>query len=267
MRLGTSTCWACVMATFGPVAAHAGAWNQAAGEGQAIVTTGWFHASDIFQDDIVEVDFLGYTKVETRLWLESGLTSDLTLVVNGALQTIDYRDSLNDITFQGFDDIEIGVQWELKRSENLVASLRASYVIDSQIDNRFPDIQSNGDTVELRALLGQSRETIIGDVFHDTQLAVRVDGDGVFDSVHGTFTLGYKPTNRLMFMLQGFADHTENISSFGDRPLIRSQTSGQFSVVRQFRPGRYIQIGGRMAVDGRSAVKDRALIIGAWTEY
>lgn len=267
MRLSFSVFCGCALALLGSAEASAGAWNQNPGEGQAIVTTGWFHASDIFQDDIVQVDFLGYTKIETRLWLEAGLTSDITLVLNGALQSLDFRDSLNDITFQGLDDIEVGLQWQLKRSENLAASIRASYVIDSEIDDRFPDIQSNGDTVELRALLGQSQETLIGDVFHDTQLAVRVNGDGVFDSVHGTFTLGYKPTDRTIIMLQGFADHTENNSSFGDRTQIRSQTSGQLSIVRQFQPGRYIQIGGKYAIDGRNAVRERALIIGVWTEY
>lgn len=267
MRLSFSIILAILCVALSFQTAEAGAWNQRAGEGQVIVTTGWFHAADLFQDDIVQTDFLGYTKTETRVWVESGLTKDFTLVANGAYQILDYRDGLNNISYQGLDDIEMGVQWELKRKEGLAASVRASYVLDSGLDNRFADIQSNGDTVELRALLGQSQETFLGDFFHDTQLAVRFDGAGMFDSVHGTFTLGYKPTDRLMFMAQGFADHTENVSDEGDRTQIRSQISGQLSVVHQFKPGKHMQIGGKLALDGRSAVKDRALLIGVWTEY
>lgn len=247
--------------------AQAGAWNQQAGEGLVITTSGWFHASDLFQDDDVRVDFLGYTKTELRLWLEAGLTKDFTLVVNGAYQDLDYRDNLNAITHEGFDDVEIGLQWQLARKEGLVAAIRASYVIDSRIDDRFPDIQSNGDTVELRALFGQSRETSIGDFFHDTQVAARVDYLGQLDGVFGTFTLGYKPTDRYTVMAQGFADYTENLADDGSRDQIRSQISGQLSLVHQFKPGRYAQIGGKLTFDGRNAVKERALLFSVWTEY
>lgn len=247
--------------------AEAGAWNQKPGEGLIITTSGWYHADDLFQDDTVRVDFLGYTKTETRIWIESGLTKKLTFVGNTAYQDLDYRDDVSRITYQGLGDIELGVQWQVKRKEGLAASLRMSYIIDSGLDNRFPDVQSNGDTVEFRALLGQSRETLIGDFFHDTQVAIRVDTLGIFDSVHGTATLGYKPTDKWSVMAQGFADYTENLATDGSRDQIRSQISGQLSLVHQFKPGRYAQLGGKLALDGRNAVKERALIIGVWTEY
>jgi len=255
MRIGQS-----ILVGFGVLCgftqtAWAGAWNQQAGEGLVITTSGWFHASDLFQDDEVRVDFLGYTKTELRV------------VVNGAYQDLDYRDNLNAITHEGFDDVEVGVQWQLARKEGLAAAIRASYVIDSRIDDRFPDIQSNGDTVELRALFGQSRETNIGDFFHDTQLAARVDYTGQLDGVFGTFTLGYKPTDRYNIMLQGFADYTQNLADDGSRDQIRSQISGQLSLVHQFKPGRFAQIGGKVTVDGRNAVKERALLFSVWTEY
>jgi len=247
--------------------AQAGAWNQNAGEGLVITTSGWFHASDLFQGDDVRVDFNGFTKTEMRLWLESGLTQNLTLVVNGAYQDLDYRDNLNVIKYEGFDDVDIGVQWQVVRKEGLAAAIRASYVIDSRIDNRFLDVQSNGDTLEFRALLGQSRETLIGDFFHDTQLAARMGYQGQFDSVHGTFTLGYKPTERYSLMAQGFADYTQSLADDGDRNQDRSQISGQLSLVHQFKPGRYAQIGGKMTFDGKNAVKERALLFSVWTEY
>jgi len=92
--------------------AHAGAWNQRAGEGQIITTTHWARADGgNFDDDLAVIS--NFTKLETRLWLEHGLTDNLTLVLNGALQQISYSDISEKVEFEGFDDTEFGLQFEI----------------------------------------------------------------------------------------------------------------------------------------------------------
>jgi len=140
--------------------AFAGAWNQRAGEGQVITTTAWAHAGEIFNDDFDAVPLRGFTKVESRIYIEHGATDWLTLVGNTGLQSLNFRDGDSRFDFDGFDDIELGAQVRIHAREGLAASVRLSYVIDSALDNQAIDVLRGGDQLELRALIGQSSETL-----------------------------------------------------------------------------------------------------------
>jgi len=98
------------MAVYQP--AGAGAWNQRAGEGQVISTSSWSHAGQIFDDDYNAVPLRGFTKTETRLYIEQGITDWLTVVGNGGLQSLNFRDDASRFDFEGLDDIEIGMQFK-----------------------------------------------------------------------------------------------------------------------------------------------------------
>ena len=247
--------------------AFAGAWNQRAGEGQVISTSYWSNAGQIFNDDFEAVPLRGFTKTETRLYIEQGVTEWLTLVGNGGFQTLNFRDGDSRFDFDGLDDIELGLQFKVHAQEGLAAALRASYIIDSQLDNQAVDVLRGGDQYELRGLIGQSRETLLGDFFYDAQLAVRSENFESLDGAQGALTLGYKPTDRWLVLSQSFINYSDGDEVDGFVVSEQTQLSSQISIARQYKPGRYIQLGAGQTFFGQNIVKERSLFIGVWTEY
>ena len=251
--------------------AFAGAWNQRAGEGQVISTSAWAHAGEIFDDNFNAVPLRGFTKTETRLYIEQGVTDWLTLVGNTGFQTLNFRDGDSRFDFDGLDDIEIGAQFKVHSKKDLATSLRVSYVIDSRLDNQAIDILRGGDQIELRALIGQSRETLIGDFFYDAQFALRSEALSDVDGIQGALTLGYKPTPRWLFTIQSFANFSDSESVNLDLDVLdipaQFQINTQISAARQYSPGRYIQLGVGKTLFGQNIVKERSVFIGLWTEY
>lgn len=247
--------------------AYAGAWNQRAGEGQVISTSSWSHAGQIFDDDYNAIPLRGFTKTETRLYIEQGVTDWLTLVGNTGFQTLNFRDGDSRFDFDGLDDIEIGAQIDTYSRPDLATSIRLSYVVDSQLDNRAIDILSGGNQFEARGLIGQSRETLLGDFFYDAQFALRTKTFDKVDETQAALTLGYKPTHRWLFMTQSYARVSASETVDGFRVPEQLQVSSHVSAAHQFRPGRYIQLGVGQTVFGRNIVKERSVFMGLWTEY
>lgn len=247
--------------------AFAGAWNQRAGEGQIISTSSWSHAGQIFDDDYEAVPLRGFTKTETRLYIEQGVTDWLTLVGNGGLQTLNFRDGDSRFDFDGLDDLELGVQFKTYAREGLASSIRVSYILDSQLDNQAIDILRGGDQYELRALIGQSRETLIGDFFYDAQAAVRTENFDKMNAAQASITLGYKPTSRWLLMSQSYLNFSESDRVDGFDVPEQTQLTSQVSIARQYKPGRYVQFGLGQTMFGQNIVKERSLFIGVWTEY
>lgn len=247
--------------------AHAGAWNQRAGEGQVISTSSWSHAGEIFNDNYEAEPLRGFTKTETRLYIEHGVTDWLTLVGNGGFQTLNFRDGESRFDYDGLDDIELGLQFKVYAKEGFAAAIRASYIIDSRLDNQAVDVLRGGDQYELRGLIGQSRETIMGDVFYDAQLAARTEKFAQLDGVQAALTLGYKPTERWLVLSQSYFNFSNNDEVAGFDVPEQAQLTSQISIAKQYKPGRYIQLGAGRTFFGQNIVKERSVFIGTWTEY
>jgi len=231
------------------------------------MTAGLSGGSAIYDDDFEPVALQDYTKQETRLYLEHGITDWLTFVGNTGLQEIRFRSDESAFDYSGFDRTELGLQGRVLSKEGLALSLRASYVIDGGPDTRLVDVLPGGDAYELRALLGLSRETLIGDVFQDLQIAARTGDGSRIDNVRAEWTLGIKPTHRTLIMAQAFASHAPDDRIEGFRVPSQLQVTGQVSVARQIKPGRYLQLGVGHTLVGRNIVRETSLNIGLWTEY
>jgi len=80
-------------------------------------------------------------------------------------------------------------------------------------------------------------------------------------------TLGYKPTQRWLLMVQSYAivSAEETVDDF--RVPEQMELSSHISIARQFRPGRYVQLGVGQTFLGRNIVKERHVFMGLWTEY
>lgn len=247
--------------------AFAGAWNQRAGEGQVISTSSWSQADRIYNDNFDTVPLQGFSKTESRLYIEQGVTDWLTVVGNGGFQSLDFRDSDSRFQFEGLDDLELGVQVKTYAREGLATSVRLSYIFDNDIDNRAVDVIGGGDQFELRALVGQSRETLLGDFFYDAQFALRSESLDRLDGVQTALTMGFKPTQRWLAMFQSYANYASDQEVDGFTAPEQIQLSLNLSLARQYKPGRYIQIGTGRTVLGRNIVQEKSLFIGIWTDY
>ena len=247
--------------------AHAGAWNQQAGQGQIISTSSWSHAGQIFDDNFDAVPLRGFTKSETRLYLEQGVTDWLTLTGNGAFQSLNFRDEDSRFDFDGLDDTELGIQLKVHAKGGFSSAIKASYIIDSQLDNQAVDVLRGGDQYELRGLVGLSHDTSIGNMFYDAQFALRTEAFSKLDGIQGALTLGVKPTERWLIMSQYFLNFSNDDIQDGFERAQQLQLNSQFSIARQYKPSRYIQLGVGQTFFGRNIVKERSLFLGLWTEY
>jgi len=247
--------------------AYGGAWNQKAGEGQVISTSVWGHANRIFDDDFEAIPLTGFTKVETRFYVEQGITDWLTFVGNSAIQTLNFRDDESQFDFEGLDDVELGMQFRMFAKEGFSSSMRLSYIFDSQLDGQVADILGGGDQFELRGLIGQSRETVLGDFFYDAQIALRTED---FERLNGgeiTLTGGFKPTHLWLTMVQLYANLSEIGEVDGFDVPKQLQINTQISLARKYKPGRYVQFGFGKTIFGQNIVKERSVFMGLWVEY
>ena len=256
-----------MLTVLGAVQAQAGAWNQDKNHGQIIITGVWSDGSVKYDDDFDTVNIRDFSKTETRIYVEHGLTDRLTFVGNAAYQNINFTDVDSSFSYDGLDRTELGVQWQLARKQDLAVAVKASYIIDSNLPNSAVDVFSVGDMVELRGLIGQSRETSKGDFFYNAEFALRTADFDRIDSFHGEIALGWKPDDRHMILLQNYANMSPEVFFIEDRNPEQIQFQSQLSIMRRDKKGRGMQIGVQQTWAGRNIVKETALTVGSWLPY
>lgn len=248
--------------------AHAGAWNLPKNEGQIIVTGAFTRGNSIFDDDGNRQD-ANFSKTETRIFFEHGLTERWTLTVNSALQMSQFESDQSAFNFDDFDDTELGLRYQLKRKQGLALSLQASYIIDGGPADNILDIGGSRDIIELRALWGRSYETKRwGDVFFDAQIAGRLRiNDGQYDSTRADLTLGYKPSPKWFIIMQNFSTLREAETDLDLTVPEQFQFKSNISLGYEYKPKRAVQIGYSETLFGRNIVKERGFFISTWLKY
>lgn len=259
--------------------AYAGAWNLAPGDGQIISTFDYSEASSTFSDIDAQEDMLSFTKNEGRVFFEHGLTQDWTFVANGAHQTLQLSGSQSDINFSDFDDIELGLRYQIARKEGLAVGVQGSYIIGGGPPSSILDVNGPDDSVELRGLVGQSKAFEKFVLFYDAQFAVRTDNFDNIDEWHSDLTLGFKksrtikkkeePTKTIEYMFLGQVFHASRDSFGRDGFIVPTQrrTKLKASFVYEYKPNRLVQIGVQETIAGRNIVRERGISLGTWIRY
>ena len=247
--------------------AHAGAWNLPKGEGQIITTYSYSQADKAYSDTDPDIEFI---KDELRIFYEHGLTDDLTLVANGAHQTVGFISSESFINFNDFDKTELGLRYQLLRREGLAVSVQGSYIIGGGPPESILDIGNREDSFELRGLWGQSREFENFVIFFDAQAAIRARNTERIEDWRTDLTVGWKDKGRWMALLQGY--HTER-PSFGRDAFVgfmvpkQTRTKLQASVVYELRKNVLVQVGATHTLAGQNIVKEQGVSLGFWLRY
>ena len=68
-------------------------------------------------------------------------------------------------------------------------------------------------------------------------------------------------------MAQNFLNFSNDDVVDGFEVPSQTQMVSQLSIARQYKPGRYIQLGVGRSLFGQNIVKERSIFIGLWTEY
>ena len=257
-RLGSAV-GLCVL-TSAPAAA--GAWTRPAGSGLTI-TTASHHAFTLSNPDA------GFSKIETAIYAEYGLTDRLTLVGRVARETR-FRRSVRRISKAGatyslsFNTVSQG--WgELEAGMRLNALEHGDWVLSSQISAvRFPDEPDdalNASSVwgaDARLLLGRS---LGARMFAEAQLAHRsrfhdADGEHRMD-----LTLGLRPAERWLVMAQTY-------SAWGERYAQPYESHRlHISVTAPVADRLSLQLGATNSFYNDGLSPERAYVVALWREF
>jgi len=249
------------------MAANAGAWNLAPGEGQIITTYNYSQANEAYTD----IEFLDpaveFAKSEVRVFYEHGLTKNVTVIVNAAHQMIDFNGLQSSINFSDFDKTELGLRYEIKRREGLALSVQGSYILGGGPPESILDIGSRKDSFELRGLWGQSKEFENYMIFFDAQTAIRARNTDRIEDWRADLTLGWKDKKRWLALLQGY--YTERGSFGRDGFVVPTQKRAklQASLVYEYKKNRLVQLGYLQTIGGRNIVKEQTVSLGTWIRY
>lgn len=242
--------------------ASAGAWTRPAGSGLTI-TTASHHTFALSNPDA------GFSKIETAIYAEYGLTDRLTMVGRVARETrfrrfvrqiskagATYSLSLNTVS-QGWGELEAGLR--------LNAFEHGDWVLSSQINAvRFASEPDSGlDALpvwgaDARLMLGRS---LGARMFAEAQLAHRSRFNAAGGEHRMDLTFGVRPADRWLVMAQTY-------SAWGERDAQPYESHRlHISVTAPVADRLSLQLGAINSFYNDGLSPERAYVIALWREF
>jgi len=246
--------------------AWAGAWTQQAGKG-LLISSASHH-----RFDLPDAGY-GYSKFETALYLEYGLTERMTLLGRLARETRFHqapsstgksgsRAVLSVQTVSAaLGDSEIGLRRRLASGANLTVSAQTALVRFSAEPNPLLNAEARwGADMRLQAgrSLGQA-------VFIDAQLGRRSDWRGDRHETRLDLTLGLRPRGRWLIMAQTYSAWGEAGWSAYRRPYESHRL--HLSVTAPVSERLSLQIGATNSAYSDSLAPESAYMVSVWREF
>ncbi|MDB5600163.1 MAG: hypothetical protein JWN71_2207 [Xanthobacteraceae bacterium] len=248
-----------------PAAAHAGAWTLDAGQGIAVVTGSTASADKVFDGSGNTQSIPRYRKSELQALLEYGATGWLTLMLAPSLQHVGIDPPFGGQR-SGLGYTDLGARARLGGGDSWVLSAQTMFRIPGTFDKSNPAAIGYTDPeLEFRGLFGYSFKAGATPAFLDVQLAQRFRFDGPPNEFRADVTLGVRPEERWLFMMQSFNVVSEGA---GDWNLPSySYSKLQLSAVYELTPKVALQLGGYTTYWGRNALQENGLVAGAWYRF
>lgn len=246
--------------------ALAGAWTLEPKTRQVISTFIIDRADSVFGPDIETDQNPNFSKFESGLFIEQGLTPRVTLVGQSAFQTVSFNNGVEQVNFNGFSNSSLGLRYNLYRSDKEAVSVEAHGIINGGgEDVPDGDLGRGGTSVELRGLYGRNLKLFEKTGFAEIQLAGRSRlNDDPFE-LRADGTVGLHLTDKTLILAQGFYMRNDGtLSDPLDPVFATSSFKAQLSLVYWIKPKRGIQIGGFKSLQGRNVVDEEGLIFGIW---
>jgi hypothetical protein len=268
-------------------AAQAGAFLQPPGEGVAILSTSFAEAHKAYDSLGRIVSAPSYHKLEAQLYVEYGLTEELTLVAessymrfrgSGALAPLEQLAILTEqarsgaalylppgvgagARYAGLGAGWLGGRMKLLGIGSVILSAQGSLRAATDPGRRFLDMRDHvqGDG---RLQLGWPVELLGFAGFGEAQLGFRSSGQNG-DEIRGEITTGLRPIGDVLLLAQGFFTFTPWASGGAFTASHRLQLSAVYDLAREVA----VQIGARAAIRGVNDSAERGLVGALWYRF
>jgi protein XagA len=264
-------------ATVFPIALHAGAWTQDARHGQLITTFSFFQTSRAY-DDSGSVKRFGddgsFRQFTINPYLEYGLSSRYTLILNAQVPFLRYSNSYGAQSSAGFGDFEFAVRRRLNAPESpWTISSQLTVMFPAYSATRNPAPGNHQEDIEARFMIGHGSTLFQRHVFWDAQAAYRGRFGAPADQFRTDLTVGIDITPHLMAMGQFLNSQSlrngqsietiTNPNAQSDYDLHKCQLSLVIALPHKTR----IQAGWNSTLSGRNTGRGQTAIIALWKSF
>jgi protein XagA len=253
-------------------AARAGAWTYPQGHGQAILSTEFAQAHNIYDASGGLVPSRPYRKLETRLYAEHGVTDWLTVVAQMSGMAFTGGDDPMDFfasfpfppqrpQYRGLGLGAVGARLHLLSAGDQEFSVETSLRSASAEARRYLDLRQSPQ-LDARLLMGQVFDLFGFDGFLDTQVGFRTQGQ-IGNEFRIDVTAGLRPFEPLTVMAQSF---TALAAWSGPQGRVTQQKVA-LSAVYDVSDAASVQIGWERGIGGIDAPAERGLFAALWWRY
>lgn len=249
--------------------AYAGAWTQAQGQTQVIITASTYSARQLYTNKGRKRQQARYHKYELNPYLEYGYRDDLTLGSNLSLQRASQSASSN----LGLGDSEFFLRqrlWEengwVVSAEPLIKlpSLRSSRDDTPKLGSSFADVAMGLSTGYGFSAYGQNH-------FINLDSQYRHRFGSAKDQLRISASSGMRLDARWMLLPQMFFTYrtqAPTIANFTQSSADDyNQVRAQLTAVYTLKESLSLQAGGFMDVDGKNAGRGKGVLLALWTRW
>ncbi len=251
-----------------PLPLKAGAFLLEAGTGQIIISTR-FEQSDRYFDRAGKLmPVRDYRKFEFQVWMEYGLTDDITLIFAPSMSHL--SSSMPPTPVQAelkvqntYGHAEAGARMRLHQSEAGVFSVQATVRIGEKIHGMAaPLVRQEANELDLRILYGRKFSLGKFSGYLDAQTGYRFRA-GLGDEWRTDLTLGIAIYRNWTVLLQNF----NLVAQKTARDPAKRSHKLQTSLVYTFSPQWSFQAGVFTTVAARNARQDSGVIAAVWRKF
>ncbi len=247
--------WTCA----GFHAARAGAFMEAPGAGQIIVTSTFTDSTRAFDAAGRVVPVLGYRKLEISAYGEYGVTEWLTAIASPTYESV-WSGGPPERSGRGAGASQAGARVRLLDGGAQVVSAQTTIIAPNVAESIW---RNNSAGADLRLLYGARFDAFSVPAFVDIQAAYRHFGGQIRDEMRLDATIGLRPWSSVLLLAQSF-----NIfgQPHGALPHWRSHKL-QASVVYEVFPGWSMQAGAFASVFGVNTGVERGYVTALWRRF
>lgn len=256
-----------VLLLTGAAQAHAGAWNQSAGNGIMIDTLSFYRVGVQGYNQFGRAAGRGtYTQEEFAPYVEYGLTNDWTIGAQPRLQAVTQSGLPGTGYSFGLVQINLFARYQLYRDDKNALSVQGQIGGPGTATVRAPQLAMPSGEYEARLLYGRNF-TIGNDIpgYFDAEAAYRLKSDGNADQFRGDVTVGITPYKNWQIMAQSFNTVSVGhaVAGESDYDLYRVELSAVYNVTRAIA----VQFGAWHDAGGRNIALGNAGVIALWWRF
>ena len=253
-----------------------GAWTQEQGQGQIIFnfsfmeTSRWFDSSGKVQ---TFADRGSFRQVEINPYVEYGLNSKTTLVLNTFVPWMRYGNDYGSASSGGLGDTEIGVRRRLSGESRTVVSVQFTVKVPMYPASRTPAPGNHQVDLEPGVEVGRGGTVAARHVFVSAGAAYRRRDGAPADQFRSDVTFGMDFNRRFTGMVQYFGItgmRNGTPVQTGGNPNVESDFDlykAQFSIVTRVQSRTRLQLGWVASLAGRNTGAGGTLLAAFWRDF